>query len=320
VLVRTLASGLCHSDIHFHEGQIALPLPITLGHEAAGEVVAIGSDVKTVNVGDKVVIFAWHQLDLDRKYKASLGCGGVDGAFATHVIVPEDRYCLKINNIPIEQAALLACSGVTGYKALKRVKEALAPERRSRVLVIIGAGGVGLQAIRLSKLVTGVAPIVCDIDDKKLQLAKQIGPEGTITVNTSNPETAFTTLKSLVPTGPDAVIDFVGLDSTFQIGIKLLALKQHTDFVGKYIAVGIYGGSAHVPLVLLISRLITVEGTFAGNLEDLKELIALVDKNRNVLKEIPVERRLLGVESVNEGLEALKKGKVEGRLVMCAKL
>jgi len=234
------------------------------------------------------------------------------------VIVPEDRYCLIINNIPIEQAALLACSGLTSYKALKRVQEALAPQRRSRVLVIIGAGGVGLQAVRLSKLVTGVAPIVCDIDDTKLQIAKQIGPEDTITVNTSDPNTAFTILQSLAPTGTDAVIDFVGLDSTFQLGIKLLAVKQHVDFMGKYVAVGLFGGTPpQLSLLMLIAKLISVEGSLTGTLEDMKDLMVLVEKNRNVLKEIPLEKKLLGAESVTEGLDVLRKGKIAGRMVFC---
>jgi len=318
--VRTLATGLCHSDAHLHDGQFPIPLPLTLGHEGAGEVVAVGSEVKGVKVGDTVVLFAWLPLDLERQYTISIGIGGLPGPFATHVIVPEDRYCIKINNFPIEQAALLACSGLTSYKALKRVKEALGPQRRSRVLVIIGAGGVGLQAVRLSKLVTGVAPIVCDIDDNKLQIAKQIGPEGTITVNTSNPNTAYTTLCSLAPTGTDAVIDFVGLDSTFQFGIKLLAVKQHVDFSGKYVAIGLFGGKPQISLGLLIQKIISIEGSFAGNLEELKELIELVLKNRNVLKDIPVEKKLLGLESVNEAMDAMKKGKIEGRIVFCAKL
>jgi len=321
VLVRVLASGICHSDLHFHDGSLPLPLPLTMGHEAAGEVAAVGSDVKGLRVGDKVVIYSWLVLDESRNYPTSIGCGGIDGAFATHVVVPEEKYCVKIeNNIPIEQAALLACSGVTGYNALKRVRENLAPARKSRFLVIIGSGGVGLQAIRLSKIVTGVAPIVCDVDDKKLNIAKQIGPPGTITVNTSDSKNALATIKSLTQStgGPDAIIDFVGLSDTFQFAISLLSLKRHVGINGKYVGVGLFGGSVEVPIFILITKLISIEGTFTGSLEDMKELLKIVSENN--LNNFPVIKKELSVESVNEGLEAMKKGLLEGRVVLSAKL
>jgi D-arabinose 1-dehydrogenase-like Zn-dependent alcohol dehydrogenase len=290
-----------------------------MGHEAAGVVHAIGSDVKGLKVGDNVVIYSWLNLDETRNYSAAIGCGVYEGAFATHVVVPEEKYCVKIEtNVPVEQAALLACSGVTGYKALKRVKEILAPERKSRFLVIIGAGGVGLQAIRLSKIVTGVAPIVCDVDDKKLNIAKQIGPQGTIIVNTSDGK-ALDTIKSLTQStgGPDAIIDFVGLKETIQFGIGLLSLKSHPGINGKYVGVGLFGGSVEIPLFVLIARMITIEGSFTGSLEDMRELLKIVADNN--LNPIPIIKKELRVESVNEGLAALKKG-VEGRVVMCSKL
>jgi len=320
VLVRILAAGICHSDIHIHEGTLPVPkLPLTMGHEAAGEVVQVGKEVKNIKIGDKVIVYSWLSIDPERNYPASIGLG-IDGTYATHVVVPEERYCLKIeNNISIEEAALLACSGVTGYGALKKVKEVLDKRFKSRVLVIIGAGGVGLQAVRFSKIVTGVVPIVCDINDKRLSIAKQIGPEGTITVNSSNPQEATKTILSLTNNkGADAVIDFVGLTETFNFGVSLLYPKQHVERPGKYVIVGLYGASANLPLARLVYNIISVEGSFTGSLEDVKELLNIFSNQK--VKSFPIIKKSFSLDNLKEGLEELKKGSVEGRIVLCAKL
>jgi len=319
VLVRILVSGICHSDIHIHDGAIPVPIPTTMGHEATGEVVDVGSEVKNIKVGDKVIVYSWLTLDPERNYPYCIGVG-MNGTHATHVVVPEERYCVKIeNNISLEEAALLACSGVTAYTALKKVKELLDKRWKSRVLVIIGVGGVGLQAVRFSKIVTGVAPIVCDVSDKRLYLAKQIGPEGTITVNSSNPADALKTIQSLTDRrGADAVIDFVGLTETFNFGVSLLSLKQHVERPGKYIIVGLYGAEAKLPLKRLIFNIFSVEGSFTGSLEDMKELLNIFSDHK--VKSFPISKKSLSLESLTEGLEALKKGLVDGRIVMCAKL
>ena len=164
VLVRIERCGLCHSDLHIQDGYADLgngkkldttrgmTLPFTLGHEIAGVVDEVGSDVPTNIVGSKKAVFPW------------IGCGqcrdcadgdenlcvkqrflgvSIDGGFATHVLVPDAKYLLDYDPLPVNQAATLMCSGVTAYGALKR----LVDRPRQRNLLLIGLGGVGMMGL-----------------------------------------------------------------------------------------------------------------------------------------------------------------------------
>jgi len=320
VVVKILSSGLCHSDLHIQAGAFPLPLPSILGHEGAGIVVGVGPDVKNTKIGEKVIVYPWFSLDIERNYLGSVGCGHPEGAFSTHLLVPEERYCIPTQNIPLPQASLLACSGITAYSALKRAKEALTSRIGSpKYLVIIGAGGVGLQAVRLSKIVTGVIPIVCDIDDAKLAIAARIGPKGTITINNKDPKTAESRIVSLTSGCPDVVIDFVGSTGTNQFGLGLLSLKLHKEKNGKYIVVGLFDGEIKLPLVVLITRKITVEGSFTGTLEEMKELVSIVAKEKGLV-DIPVVERGFDEVQVNNGLQQMKEGITTGRIIFSSKL
>jgi len=319
VLIKTLASGLCHSDIHLLNGDTKVrPLPIVVGHEIAGEVVAVGPDAK-IKVGTKVVIWPWCVLDKVRQYPYSIGIH-VDGGFSTHVVVPEDRFCLPFGNIPIQQASVLACSGLTSYSALKTVQSNLTQEGK-RYLVIIGAGGLGLQAVKFCREVTGISPIVCDIDDQKLQTVKKMGPEGTITINTSDLPKALVDIGTHTGgtgCGPDAIIDFVGSTQTIQFGITLLARKVHRAIKGKFTLVGLYGGGIDKQLTsILIRNRICIEGLYTGSLEDLHELIKTAQKFG---EEFPVREEELTVNTINQAVSDMKKGTIIGRVVFRSKL
>jgi len=289
-----------------------------LGHEVAGEVVAVGPDAK-IKIGEKVIIWPWLTLDTVKVYTGSIGIQ-LEGGFSTHVIVPEDRFCVPYGNIPVQQAAPLACSGLTSYSALKAVQSNLSQPGK-RYLVIIGAGGVGLQAVRLSKFVTGVSPIICDIDDKKLQSALKLGPEGTIAINTTDSNKATQEIAKVTGgagTAPDAVIDFVGSSETMQFAITLLARKVHKGVKGKYALIGLYGGGFEKYLTPLIIRSrICIEGVYTGTLEDLKELIQLVQK---VEHDLPIREEELDVKSINQAVGDLKKGSIIGRVIFRSKL
>ena len=198
VLLKVLAAGICHSDLHIWEGYYDLgggkrlqltdrgvKLPLTMGHENVGEVVAVGPDAKGVKVGDRRLVHPW------------LGCGecaicrtgeeqmcrtpfsiGVfrSGGYADHLLVPHPRYLFDIGNIPPERAAPLACSGITTYGALKKV----GPMLQQEPMVIIGAGGLGLMCLALHKAMGGKAAIVVDIDPVKREAAKKRGAHMTI--------------------------------------------------------------------------------------------------------------------------------------------
>src|SRR3979490_905913 len=161
VLVRIERCGLCHSDLHIQDGYAGLgggkkldttrgmTLPFTLGHEIAGIVEEVGPDVSKDLIGAKKAVFPWigcgpcrHCLNGDENLcvkQRFLGVA-VDGGFASHVLVPDAKYLLDYDPLPVKQAATLMCSGVTAYGALKR----LVDRPRPRNLFLIGLGGGGL--------------------------------------------------------------------------------------------------------------------------------------------------------------------------------
>src|SRR2546421_6149305 len=168
VLVRIERCGLCHSDLHIQDGYADLgggkkldttrgmTLPFTLGHEIAGVVDEVGPDAPTELIGKKQAVFPW------------IGCGqcrdcangdenlcvkqrflgvAIDGGVASHVLVPDAKYLLDYDPLPVNQAATLVCSGVTAYGALKR----LVDRPRQRNLLLIGLGGGGMMGLSFAQ-------------------------------------------------------------------------------------------------------------------------------------------------------------------------
>ena len=168
VLVRIERCGLCHSDLHIQDGYADLGggkrldttrgmnLPFTLGHEIAGVVDELGPDAAKELIGKKKAVFPWigcgqcrdclngdENLCIKQRF---LGVS-IDGGFATHVLVPDARYLLDYDPLPVNQAATLMCSGVTAYGALKR----LVDRPRQRNLLLIGLGGVGMMGLSFAQ-------------------------------------------------------------------------------------------------------------------------------------------------------------------------
>src|SRR5579859_8009115 len=185
VLIKVKAAGVCHSDLHIWEGGYDLghgrkplslkdrgvSLPLTMGHETVGEIVAFGPDVKEsdkggLKLGDVVLAYPW------------LGCGKCKtcvGGYADHMTVPHPKYLIDLKGLDPVTAAPYACSGVTTYSALKKVESVF-----DTPIVIIGAGGLGLMALSLLKAMGGKGAIVVDIDARKRQAAEKAGALATV--------------------------------------------------------------------------------------------------------------------------------------------
>ncbi|HWI38232.1 MAG TPA: alcohol dehydrogenase [Burkholderiales bacterium] len=321
VLVRVTRSGVCHSDLHIWEGYFDLGggkrfyvkergcvPPFTLGHEPFGIVEALGPSVskvaKGVKVGQKRLVHPW------------IGCGkcavckagqdnycvsgsrilGVNrnGAYSTHVLVPHPKYLIDASGIDESFAATLACSGLTAYSAAAKLPELTQSDR----VAVIGCGGVGLAGISVLRA-RGVKNIVaCDIDDAKLATAAKLGAKQG--VNTRAPDAA----QKLAGIG--GAIDFVGTPATAALGIA--ALRKG----GRYVLVGLHGGELVHPLPPIAQRAIGIVGSYVGNLQELKEVVALAKKKK--LKPLPVETR--PGEQANAALQDLNAGRVAGRVVL----
>tara|TARA_B100000767_G_scaffold83199_1_gene80097 strand:- start:1840 stop:2883 length:1044 start_codon:yes stop_codon:yes gene_type:complete len=317
VLLKTIACGVCHSDVHIHEGafdlgggnKLPLPLqmPYTLGHEIFGEVIELGPDAKDINIGDKRVIYPWigcNECNVcnsgDEHLCSSGPVLGVQkgGGFGDHVIAPHSRYLMDAGNTPDHLAGSYACSGLTAYTALKKanIKDS------ADSLVIVGAGGLGMMGIQIAKAAFNIQPIVVDVDEAKLNLALESGASHAIN---SRDEDAAQRIQAITG-GASAVIDFVGSDLSTGFATNLLRKG------GRYIIVGLFGGELSHPLPMMVLMERNIQGSYVGSLSNLKELMQLVKEGK--IDPIPVEKR--HASEANQTLIDLKEGRIMGRAAL----
>jgi D-arabinose 1-dehydrogenase-like Zn-dependent alcohol dehydrogenase len=323
VLLRIRRSGVCHSDIHIQDGYFdlgeagklslearGLKLPVAMGHEMLGEVVALGPDARAdgVEVGKTMLIFPWVgcgeclacQEDRENDCAAMQSYGvAQDGGYATHVLIRHPKFLVDVEGLDPDVVTPYACSGLTVFNALGRIGKL----RDGEWLAIIGTGGLGLNAIAIAKAMGFERVIGVDQDAAKLEAAREMGADAVL--DTSQPEAAKNLMK-LAGGRLLGVLDTVGLPATSQLGIHALAKT------GRYLVVGLHGGDFKMPLPMLPQKALSVCGAFVGSSPQLRELIALVRKGK--VKPLIMESRPLSQAS--EALDDLRAGKVTGRVVL----
>ena len=187
------AAGVCHSDLHIWEGSYDLgggrrlmlkdrgiPLPLTMGHETAGEIISVGPNVTDRKVGEMVLVYPWIGCGVCRVCRDGYEnlcmkprCLGVhcDGGYADQIVVPNSKYLLPLDGLDPVSVAPYACSGVTTYSALKKLGSVIKEEP----VLVIGAGGLGLMCVTILKAMGGKGAIVVDIDAKRRAAALEAG-------------------------------------------------------------------------------------------------------------------------------------------------
>ncbi len=322
VLLKVKAAGVCHSDLHIWEGGYELghgrkplslkdrgvTLPLTMGHETVGEVVAIGPDAKGVAVGDVRLVYPWlgcgkcatcltgdENMCIVKANSIGIFC---DGGYADYITVPHPRYLLDLKGLDPVTAAPYACSGVTTYSAIKKVEAFF-----DQPIVIFGAGGLGLMALTLLKAMGGKGAIMVDIDASKREAAEKAG--ALATVDGGAPD-ALQQIMAKAGGPIRGAIDLVGNSATAQLGFDCLAKGS------KLVMVGLFGGGAPWALPLIPMKAITIQGSYVGSLRETQELIDLV-REKNIAP-IPVTR--VPLTQVDAALNDLKKGKLVGRAVL----
>ena len=273
VLVKVKAVGVCHSDLHLWEGGYdtgdgfmkvtdrGVKFPVIPGHEIVGKVSEIGDSVTEIKVGDDVLVYPW------------IGCGicptcekgdtnlceapkslGVfqDGGYAEYSMIPDYKFLIKISGIDLEGAASLSCSGLTAYTAVKKAISN-SPEN----ILIVGAGGLGLMGVQISKALSNAKIICADLDDQKLKKAQEMGAHHVI--NTKDPEASKNILSICNEKGADSIIDFVNAPPTVKLDLSVIRKR------GNIILVGLFGGAVDLPLVSIPLKAITIQGAYTGN-------------------------------------------------------
>lgn len=311
-LIKIQACGVCHTDVHLSHGNLTTEKfggkrPWILGHEIAGQVQEIGSEVTTFKVGDPVLIDAWTAYacgscimcktgnENSCKLNGPIGFAR-DGGYAEYIAVPEQAL-INIGNLKPEDVATLSCCGVTTYRALRKAK--VTP---SDTVVAYGAGGTGSYAIQIAKAM-GANVIAIDITEEKLEMAKKFGAHYVVD---GNKDPVNEVLKITGENGANVVLDFVGFEQTYDNGLRMLTN------LGRLVVVGVGPGPLKIVPDDAVNYEFTIMGVKVGTHKELVDLVNLAKKG--IIKSITT--KTFKLEEANEALEQLVEGKILGRSVL----
>ena len=320
-LVEVQACGVCHTDLHYREGGINDDFPFLLGHEAAGVVEAVGPDVTHVKPGDFVVLnwravcgqcracrrgrpwycFATHNAT----QKMTLSDGTVlspalgIGAFAEKTLVAAGQ-CTKVASVDPAAAGLIGCGVMAGFGAAVNT----APVHKGDTVAVIGCGGVGNAAIAGAVYAGARQVIAVDLDDRKLQWARDFGATHTLNAR----QDVVQGLRDLTGGfGPDVVIEAVGRPETFRQAFDA------RDLAGTVVLVGVPNPSMvlEIPLIEVFGHGGAIKSSWYGDClpeRDFPLLIDLWQQGRFPLDKFVSER--IGLEGVEEAFHKMERGEV----------
>ena len=303
VLVRVRATGICHSDAHYRAGRSGMGiLPITLGHEVAGELEWVGANVTSLKAGERVCLH--YNISCGNCYYCKSGneqfCSTVkmighhvDGGYAEYIAMPARNAVLLPDEISFEEGATLMCASATALHALRRgrVKE-------GETVAVFGVGGLGLSAIQLAKALGAVEVYAVDIKQDKLELASEYGA---IPVNGSRTDAVEQIRKLTRGKGVDVALEMIGLPETMKQTIDSLGV------LGRAVIVGLSQSPLEIhPYQTLIGYEAEVIGSNDHLLQELPVLIDLARRNVLDTAHVVSQRIPLDAEKVNQRLDELE--------------
>lgn len=307
LLVKVITSGVCHTDLHAANGDwpVKPALPLIPGHEALGYVVGIGEDVDYVKEGDIVgvpwlysacghcehCITGWETLCESQKN----GGYSVDGGYAEYVIA-DARYVGHLPaGINFTEMAPILCAGVTVYKGLKETEV-----KPGEWVAISGIGGLGHVAVQYAKAM-GMHVAAIDIGDDKLALAKKLGADLIVNAKQQDPG-AF--LKKETG-GMHGVLITAPSTIAFRQGLSALRRK------GTIALNGLPPGSFELPIFETVLNRHTIRGSIVGTRKDLQEAL-----NFAIEGKVKATVHAAKLEDINQVLDEMRKGEIEGRMVL----
>ena len=329
VLIRNRASGLCHTDLEVIEGGLPYPLPIVLGHEAAGVVEAVGPGVDAVTPGDHVVA-SWNphcghcfycergqpilcepftrnqprgrMLDGEARLRlggATLHHFGVVSSHAEYSLVPESGAIPVPHEMPFDRACLIGCGVMTGVGAVVRMARVQAGD----AMAVVGCGAVGLNALQGGRIAGAETIIAIDRDSVKLALARSLGATHTLV---AGEHTAAQVNELTRGRGADAVFESAGAESALQLACEITRPGGQLVILGKVPVnqrVSLRFGS-------LMGEKRIVRSSYGGArpARDFPWLAQLYLDG--VLQLDPLISTRLPLERINEGFDAMRSGEI----------
>ena len=337
VLVRVRAAGLCHTDLEVIDGSLRYPMPIVLGHEAAGVVEAVGTAVAAPRVGDHVVL-SWNPhcghcfycdrglpilcedylakgpqaVQFDGQCKARRPDGGelghlmFLGAFGEYCIVQDQQAIAVPMEIPFDCACLIGCGVMTGVGAALNV----ARIGRADTVMIVGCGAVGLSAVQGARLAGAARIVAVDLDDAKLALARRMG--ATDCVNAGKEDAVALAKKLTAGRGVDAVIEAAGSAAGFRLTVEAVRPGGEVVWLGK---IDVAKDVAFRWGALMQEK--RIRRSSYGEARPARDFPLLAQSyldGRLMLDEMISAR--IGLDAINDGFAALRSGQAIRSVVM----
>jgi L-iditol 2-dehydrogenase len=266
VLVRVRACGICGSDVHGFDGSTGRRIPpLVMGHEAAGEIAAIGANVKGYKEGDRVTfdstVSCGHcyfccrgEINLcDNRQVLGVSCGEFrrHGAFAEYVLVPSNILYRLPDSLPYEHAALIEAVSI----AVHAVN--ITPIQLGDTAVVVGTGMIGLLVVQAARLAGCSQVIAVDLDDAKLEVAKSLGATHAINPKTTDAPARIAELTD----GHGAAVAIEAVGAASPIKTAILSVRKG----GTVTLVGNISPNVEIPLQSVVSRQIRLQGSCASN-------------------------------------------------------
>ncbi len=314
VVVKVGAAGACHSDLHLlYEMDVSAvwQLPMTLGHETAGWVHALGSGVTGLAEGDPVAVYgAWGcgfcgrcaigaENYCERPSVVGGGGLGADGGMADYLLVPHQRQLVALpDGLDPVTAAPLTDAGLTPYHAIRRSWPKLTPDA---TVVMIGVGGLGHVGVQIARATSAAQVIAVDVKDDALELARKVGAHHAVASDSD----AAQRIRDLTGgRGADVVIDFVGATPTLELARAVARPLADLTIVGI--------GGGEIPLSFFSQPYeVSIATTYWGSRPELAELLALAAGGQ-----ISAERSIYSLEHGAQAYRDLRDGRVTGRAVV----
>jgi propanol-preferring alcohol dehydrogenase len=312
-LVRVKAAGICHSDAHFRAGKSRVhPLPLTLGHEVAGVVEAIGRNVKQFRVGDRVCLHymatcgtcAWCSKGSEQFCETGAMIGKYrDGGYAEFIAIPARSVFKLPDEIPFDHGAIMMCSSATSLHALNKARI-----KPGESVAIFGIGGLGVSAIQLAKALGAREVFAVDIHPNKLDLAKLLGA---VSINAKTGDPVKVIRDQTGGRGVDVALELVGLPLTMQQSVRSLAIQGRAALVG--IMEEEFEISPYHELINREAEIIGVSDHLAAEIPLLLEFARTgkLDFSKVVTNTVPLEAR-----AINDVLDRLEHFSEDVRVVI----
>ena len=336
ILVEVAAAGVCHTDLHIHDGSVAFPFPCVLGHEVSGTVLEVGAGVEHVAPGQRVVgsfvmpcghcalckagrselcseFFGKNRLS-GTLYDGTTRLYDAEGkpvwmysmaAMAERCVMPALAAVPLDDRLPLAESAILGCALLTAYGAAHTVAD-LGP---GATVAVLGTGGVGSSLVQVSRALGADQVIAIDLDGAKLEAAVRLGATGVVDASAGDPVAAVRELSG--GAGVDVVFEAIGRPQTFRQATEMCADGGAAVMVG----IAPTGMVGEVEITRLVRRKLRLLGSFGGRPQSaLPALMAMAVDGRIDLRGAVSEHHSL--DEVDEAFGRLRAGSVVGRAIV----